>query len=100
MAQYSVRITNEGGKITAWIDQHGKICIGQPHAPGAPEGSTWANEEEALAWANEHSSELEAMAEKAKVVAAQQNELIEQAKADSVKIAEIHDMLAKLTSAN
>ena len=100
MAQYTVRITNEAGKITAWIDQHGKVCIGQPHAPGMPEGSNWSDENEALTWANEHAAELEAMAEKAKLVAAQQNELIEQAKADSLKIGEIHDMLAKLTSAN
>lgn len=100
MAQYTVRITNDNGVITAWIDQNGKVCIAQPHAPGQPEGSTWADEFEAQTWANDHAAELEAMAEKAKQVQAQQNELIEQAKADSLKITQIHEMLAKLTSAN
>lgn len=98
MAIYSVRITNEEGKITAWIDRDGKICIGQPHAPGMPEGSNWNSEEEALAWANEHAAELEAMNKKAAEVQEQQNQLIEQAKADSIKLAEIHEMLSKLTT--
>jgi len=100
MAIYTTRVTTEAGKIMAWVDRDGKICIGQPHAPGLPEGSTWATEAEALDWANDHAAELEAMAEKAKLVENQQNELIEQAKADSIKLTEIHEMLTKLTAAN
>jgi hypothetical protein len=100
MSIYTTRITNNEGKITAWVDRDGKVCIGQPHAPGMPEGSNWNSEEEALAWANEHAAELEAMNQKANAVQAQQNELIEQAKADSAKLTEIHEMLTKLTAVN
>jgi hypothetical protein len=100
MAIYTTRITVEGGKIMAWVDRDAKVCIAQPYAPGSAEGSTWASEEEALAWANSHAAELEAMAAKADAVQAQQNELIEQAKADSAKLTEIHEMLTKLTAGN
>ena len=98
MALYTVRVTNEEGKITAWIDQDGKICIQQPHTPGAQEGSTWASEAEAQAWAESHAAELEKMAEDALAAKAQQDELIAQAKVDSQKIADIYEMLTALTN--
>jgi hypothetical protein len=96
MAKFSVRITNEEGKITAWIDQDGNICIAQLSVPGSPEGSTWATEDEALAWANAHAANLEAQHQAGLQAQAEANAMIEQAKIDSQKIAEIHEMLAAL----
>jgi hypothetical protein len=98
MALYTVRVTNEEGKITAWIDQAGKVCIQQPSAPGTQEGSTWASEAEAQAWADEHASQLEKMNDDSIANKAQQDELIAQAKIDSQKIADIYEMLTALSN--
>jgi hypothetical protein len=93
MAKFSVRITNEEGKITAWIDQDNQICIAQPYAPGNVEGSTWADENEALTWANNHAAGLEADYENGLKAQAEANAMLEQAKIDSQKISEIYEML-------
>ena len=98
MAKFTVRITNEEGKITAWIDQDGNICIAQPYAPGNPEGSTWADENEALTWANAHAAQLEADYEAGLKAQADAEAMIEQAKIDSQKIAEIHELLIALNN--
>jgi hypothetical protein len=98
MAKFTVRTTIEEGKIIAWIDQDGKICIAQPYAPGSPEGSSWANEDEALNWANSHAADLEAQHEAGLKAQDEANAMIEQAKIDSQKIAEIHEMLSNLNN--
>ena len=100
---YTVRVVTEEGNIIAYIDADGSAVIGQPNFPGQP--GNWATEEEAKAWADKHAQELNdasAAADAAQLAAeqrqAEQDALIAQAKIDSQKIAELHDMLTKLTS--
>lgn len=61
MAKYTVRITNDESGINAWIDLDGQKCIMQPNFPG--EEGNWATEADALAWANTHAAQLEAVYE-------------------------------------
>jgi hypothetical protein len=58
MHKYTVRLTKERGKIIAWIDKDGEICIRQPMRPGRGEKEGWHSEEEARLWAEAHAYEL------------------------------------------
>jgi hypothetical protein len=58
MNNYTVRITKEKGKIIAWIDKDGEICIKQPMRPGRGEKEGWQSEEEASLWAHGHAYHL------------------------------------------
>jgi dsDNA-binding SOS-regulon protein len=58
MNSYTVRITKEKGKIIAWIDKDGEICIKQPMRPGRGEKEGWQSEEEARLWAQGHAYHL------------------------------------------
>lgn len=58
MDKYTVRLTKERGKIIAWIDKDGEICIRQPMRPGRGEKEGWHSEEEARLWAENHAYEL------------------------------------------
>lgn len=58
MHKYTVRITKERGKVIAWIDKDGEICIKQPMRPGRGEKEGWTSEEEAKLWAENHAYEL------------------------------------------
>lgn len=98
MRDYTIRITNDNEIIKAWIDIDGDVCIEQPHAPGKPEGSTWGSEQEAQDWADKHVAKMKEMDAKSEELAAQQHELIAQAKIDSQKIADIYEMLNALTN--
>ena len=102
MNTYTVRITEEEGHPVAWIDINGATCIKQPHAPGNLD--PWTSIEDATAWANAHAQELTEINGQAEAnaaaAAAQQSALMEQAQADSIKLAEIHEMLSRLTDNN
>lgn len=102
MAKYTVRITNEEGKILAWIDQDGSRCIMQPGLPGDPNG--WDSEEQALAWANNHAAELEASYEQALADVARKKELedaqLAAAKAQVDTANALAAILTKLTATN
>ena len=103
---YSVRITEEEGKITAWIDRNGQICIEQPNHPSnLSSGTNWASKAEAKAWADEHAAELTAHEEKveADIIAKAEAEALDKlAKettiANAAKLDEIYDMLKALSS--
>jgi hypothetical protein len=58
MNTYTVRVTKEKGKIIAWIDKDGEICIKQPMRPGRGEKEGWQSEEEAILWAQSHAYTL------------------------------------------
>ena len=58
MNTYTVRITKEKGKVIAWIDKDGEICIKQPMRPGRGEKEGWNSEEEARLWAESHAYSL------------------------------------------
>lgn len=58
MNRYTIRITKEKGKIIAWIDKDGEICIKQPMRPGRGEKEGWNSEEEAILWAQSHAYNL------------------------------------------
>lgn len=102
---YSVRVTDEDGKITAWIDRDGQICIEQPNHPSKLHtNETWASAEEAQAWANQHAAELTAAEEKvqADAIAKAEAEALDKAAkeatiANAAKLDEIHAMLTNLT---
>ena len=102
----SVRITEEEGKITAWIDRNGQICIEQPNHPSnLSSGTNWASKAEAKAWADEHAAELTAHEEKveADIIAKAEAEALDKlAKettiANAAKLDEIYDMLKALSS--
>ena len=103
---YSVRITEEEGKITAWIDRDGLICIEQPNHPSKLNSeSNWASKAEAQAWADEHAAELTAHEEKVKadILAKEEADALdklakEATLANAVKLDEIHAMLKALSS--
>lgn len=58
MTQYTVRLTKDRGKVVAWIDKDGEVCIKQPMRPGRSEKEGWQSEEEAILWAQKHAYEL------------------------------------------
>jgi hypothetical protein len=61
---YAPRVTNDNGKITAWIDKDGNICIEQPNHPNLlGTEQNWASETDALEWAVAHSAELQTIHE-------------------------------------
>lgn len=103
---YTARITNQDGKIIAWVDRDGSLCIEQPNHPDLlSSGQNWENEEVALNWANEHATmltqvaidldaELIAKAEKEAQEAAARQAILDNAS----KIDEIHAMLTALTN--
>jgi hypothetical protein len=103
---YSVRITEEEGKIVAWIDRNGQICIEQPNHPSKlSSGNNWATKAEAQAWADEHAVELTASEEKveADLIAKAEAEALDKAAkeatiANTAKLNEIHTMLTALTN--
>lgn len=105
---YTTRITNENGKITAWIDKDGFSCIEQPNHPNQLHtGQNWSSEEEATSWANDHADYLTQLAidaENQAVLDAQTKE--EEAAArqalisSASKLDEIHAMLTQLTTNN
>ena len=105
---YTARVTNEDGKITAWVDRNNTVCIEQPNLPSLlATNETWATEELALAWAEEHAAQLTASAEAAEAaeIAKAEKEAHEAAARQSIldnasKIDEIHAMLTQLTSGN
>ena len=52
---YSVRVTEQDGKVIAWIDRDGQPCIEQPNHPAKlSTGENWTSVAEAQAWADEH----------------------------------------------
>jgi hypothetical protein len=103
---YTTRITNDGGKITAWVDKDGLLCIEQPNAPEKlSSGDTWASVEEAQAWADEHAALLTQLAvdAEAESMAKAEKEALENAARQAIldnaaKVDEIHAMLTALTS--
>jgi hypothetical protein len=58
MHKYTVRLTKDRGKVIAWIDKDGEVCIKQPMRPGRSEKEGWQSEEEAILWAQKHAYEL------------------------------------------
>lgn len=102
---YTARVTNADGKIVAWVDKDGLLCIEQPNAPEKLHtGENWASEEEAQAWAESHAQVLTQLAIDT------ENELQAKAEADALekaarqaildnaaKVDEIHAMLTALT---
>lgn len=102
---YTVRITNEDGKITAWIDKDNNLCIEQPNHPNLlSTGENWASEAEATAWAELHAAELTQSAIDAEAAAIAEAEAKAQEAAarqaildNASKIDEIHAMLTQLT---
>jgi len=93
MATYTKRIEEQDGQIIAWIDRDGFQMIRQPHHPNAFENEGWASIAEASDWADLAIVEIVANDEKQSQQAATQAALIEQAQADSLKIAEIYDAI-------
>jgi hypothetical protein len=104
VSTYSVRVTNENGKIVAWIDKDGNLCIEQPNHPNyLYNGENWSTEEDALAWANsecEKLTQLEIDAQAALIAKAEQDALDSAAKQaildNATKVDEIHQMLTQL----
>lgn len=107
-SNYTVRITNDDGKIIAWIDKNGNLCIEQPNHPDKLyTGENWLTEQEAQEWANAEVIKLNQMeidAELAIQTAAEkeaQEAAARQALIDSAtKLDEIHAMLTQLTNNN
>jgi len=102
--EYTTRIVEEEGKLMVYIDINGEPIIGQPGLPGQ---ETWSSREEAESWATQHVENLisydnavEAAKLEAERAKAEQDALILQAKEDSKKIEEIHQMLSQLTNPN
>jgi hypothetical protein len=103
---YTARVTNIGGKITAWVDKDGVLCIEQPNAPEMLNtGECWASTEEAQAWADKHAATLSQMAidTEAELAAKAESEALENAARqavldNAVKVDEIHAMLTALTN--
>ena len=96
MAIYTSRITEEDNQIIAWIDRDGYQVISQPHHPSAINGQPWTSKDEAQKWADQAVIELTDQENKQIQQQADQTALIEQAKIDSQKIAELHDMVTAL----
>ena len=103
---YSVRITKDDGKITAWIDKDGNLCIEQPNHPNKlSSGTNWTTEAEAQTWADEHAAELLAAEEKtqkdfaAKIEADALDKASKEATiANAAKLDEIYAMLSALSN--
>lgn len=103
---YTARVTNIDGKITAWVDKDGLLCIEQPNAPEKLHtGENWASEEEAQAWADDHAQVLTQIAvdaendAQAKAEAEALDKAARQAILDNAaKVDEIHAMLTALTN--
>lgn len=95
MNKYTSRVVIENGSIMAYIDMDGKPVIGQPNYPGAT--TPWANAEEAQAWVDEHTLELNTSwtTNEAARIAKEQQEAL-----NSQRLEEIHAMLTQLTSGN
>lgn len=108
ISNYTVRITNDDGKITAWIDKNNNLCIEQPNHPDKLyTGENWSTEQEAQEWANAEAAKLsqmeidaelaiQAAAEKEAQEAAARQALIDSA----TRLDEIHAMLTQLTNNN
>lgn len=102
---YTARVTTTDGKITAWVDKDGALCIEQPNAPEKLNtGENWASVEEAQAWADDHVAVLTQIAvdAEAELIAKAEKEALENAARQAIldnaaKIDEIHAMLTKLT---
>jgi hypothetical protein len=105
---YTARVTNQDGKIIAWVDKDGGLCIEQPNHPDLlGTGENWVSEALASAWADEHAqmltqvaidmeAELIAKAEKEAQEAAARQAILDNA----AKVDEIHAMLKQLTGNN
>ena len=102
---YTTRVTTTDGKITAWVDKDGSLCIEQPNAPEKlGTGENWASVTEAQAWADKHAADLTQMAidSEADSIAKAEAEALENAARQAIldnasKIDEIHSMLSALT---
>ena len=103
---YTVRITNQDGKIIAWIDKNNSLCIEQPNHPDLlSTGENWSSESEAQIWADQHAAELTQSAIDAEAAAIAEAEAKAQEAAarqaildNAAKIDEIHAMLTQLTN--
>ncbi len=106
ISTYQARVTNTDGKITAWVDKDGSLCIEQPNAPEKlSTGENWASAEEAQAWAEKHAADLTQMAieTEAELIAKAEREALEDAARQAIldnatKVDEIHAMLSALTN--
>lgn len=103
---YTARVTDAGGKITAWVDKDGALCIEQPNAPEKlSTGETWSSVEEAQAWADDHVVLLTqaALDAEADAIAKAEREALDDAARQAIldnaaKVDEIHAMLTALTN--
>lgn len=103
---YTARVTTTNGKITAWVDKDGSLCIEQPNAPEKlSTGENWASVAEAQAWADDHAAALTQIAidGEAELIAKAEREALENAARQAIldnasKIDEIHTMLSALTN--
>jgi hypothetical protein len=103
---YTARVTTADGKITAWVDRDGSLCIEQPNAPEKLNtGDNWASVEEAQEWADKHAADLTQMAieTEAELIAKAEQEALENAARQAIldnasKVDEIHAMLTALTN--
>jgi hypothetical protein len=106
ISTYTARVTNDDGKITAWVDKDGSLCIEQPNSPDKLNtGENWSTEEEALAWATSHATQLTQLSIDAEAAAIAEAEAKAQEAAarqaildNAAKIDEIHAMLTQLTN--
>lgn len=106
ISTYTARVTTTNGKITAWVDRDGALCIEQPNAPEKlSTGDTWASVAEAQAWADKHAADLTQMAieTEAELIAKAEAEALENAARQAIldnasKVDEIHAMLTALTN--
>lgn len=104
--KYTTRVTTTDGKITAWVDKDGLLCIEQPNAPEKlGSGDTWDSVEEAKTWADGHAALLTQLAvdAEAELIAKAEREALEDAARQAIldnasKVDEIHAMLKALTS--
>lgn len=94
MRTYNIRIETENGSPVAWIDIDGNPVIKQPHAPGAV--APWLSVAEAQAWAEEHVLTLQQNDNAIEEENSKQQALIEQAQADSERLARIEAKLDQL----
>lgn len=96
MSKYTSRIEEEDGAIVAWIDRDGYQMIRQPHHPNALNNESWSSKEEAQTWADSAITQIESDEAKQIQQQADQEALLAQAKIDSQKIAEMHDIIKAL----
>lgn len=103
---YTARVTTTDGKITAWVDKDGSLCIEQPNAPEKLNtGENWTSVAEAQTWADDHAAALTQMAidTETELNAKAEREALEDAARQAIldnasKVDEIHAMLTALTN--